>query len=181
MTFPLLWWKDGIAHVKSSVNAYSLPAPSSTCRHTSHQKGVCKKSLFSHILYNRQNIFNTNNPPCEPYILTIFYQTWVLEVNCFFQTPFHLFRNGLRQRAKKYSPHQPEEGGGEGEKGVGGPHSRFGSHIAHSVQSEPWFIHKVLGQLFATCEFVVYTSRSLRSSPYCLLAIYVFFPALSFW
>jgi hypothetical protein len=38
-------------------------------------EGVCKKSFISHILYNRQNILNTNNPPYEPYILTIFYQT----------------------------------------------------------------------------------------------------------
>ncbi len=47
-------------------------------------EGVCKKSFFSHILYNLQNILDTNNPPYEPYILTIFYQTWALEANFFF-------------------------------------------------------------------------------------------------
>ncbi len=88
-----------------SVEECSRLTPTYTWCYTLQRRGSVKILFHTYSL-----ILNTYNPP-----------TWALEVNCFFQTPIHLFPNGLRRRAKSTfrSPPPPRGGGGEGEKGWG--------------------------------------------------------------
>ena len=137
-----------------SLRQHARAGPHHLTSHSAQQKGVCKKFPFSHILYNHQKSLNTNNPPYEPYILTIFYQTWALEVICFFQTPIPIFHNcqftPKRACVICDSKQNLRRGGGAGE-GVGTPFQSLPSKRPLPINRSPdFFFTSSVKQWFIT-------------------------------